>query len=68
MRKDLRNVEVGEHEWYAEASRSRAGWRALCRVGLVNAREARTSQASTVVVRDVVCELCCKALGEKVTS
>ena len=45
VRKDLRNVEVGEHEWYAEASRSRAGWIALCRVGLVNAREARMSQA-----------------------
>ena len=26
-------------EWYAEASRSRAGWRVLCQVGLVNGRE-----------------------------
>ena len=60
MRKDLRNVEVGEHEWYAEASRSRAGWRVLCQVGLVNGREARTSQASTVM-RDVVCELCSRS-------
>ena len=60
VRKDLRNVEVGEHEWYAEASRSRAGWRVLCQVGLVNGREARTSQASTVV-RDVVCELCSRS-------
>ena len=67
VRKDLRNVEVGEHEWYAEASRSRAGWRVLCQVGLVNGREARTSQASTVV-RDVVCELCSRSFRRKVTS
>ena len=50
----------GEHEWYAKASRSRAGWRALCQVGLVNGREARTTQASTVV-RDIVCELCSRS-------
>ena len=58
VRKDLRNVEVGEHEWYAEASRSRAGWRALCWVGLVNGRQGhhKHMQASTVV-RDVVCKL-----------
>ena len=54
--KNLRNVDVGEHEWYAEASRSRAGWRALCWVGLVNGRLARMLQASTVV-REIVCEL-----------
>ena len=45
---------------YVESSRSRAGWRALCHVGLVNGREARTSQASTVV-RDVVYELCSRS-------
>ena len=51
----------GEHEWYAEASRSRAGWRALCWVGLENCREARTSQEkASTVVREVVCELCFK--------
>jgi len=62
VRKDLRNVEVGEHEWYAEVSRSRAGWRALCHVWLVNDREARTSQTSTVVRDDfVVCELCSRS-------
>ena len=43
--KNLRIVDVGEHEWYEEANRSRAGWRVLCWVGLENCREARTSQA-----------------------
>ena len=42
VRKDLRNVEVGNMSaLYAEASRSRARFRALCQVGLVNGREAR---------------------------
>ena len=51
-------MKVEEHERYAEASRSRAGWRALCWVGLVNGRQGhhKHMQASTVV-RDVVCKL-----------
>ena len=27
IRKDLRDIEVKEDEWYEEATRSRAGWR-----------------------------------------
>ena len=57
--RDLEAVDVGEHEWFEEATRSREGWRALCRVGLQNCRETRTAQArASTAVREVVCELC----------
>ena len=62
VRKDLRDVEVGEHEWYEEATSSRASWRALYRVGLESCREMRTVQAqSPVVVRDVLCQGCSRS-------
>ena len=62
VRKDLRDVEVGEHEWYEEATSSRASWRALYRMGLENCREMRTAQAQApVVVRDVFCQACSRS-------
>ena len=59
MRKDLKDIDVGEGEWYAEARRSRAGWRAMYRLGLEECRDAQTAQAS-VASRDVVCETCAR--------
>ena len=43
MKRNLEAVEVGEHEWFEEVTRSRAGWRALCQVGLEQCRETRTA-------------------------
>ena len=58
MRKDLEDVEVGEHKWYEEAEGSRAGWRALYHVGLEKCRETRTSQArASTGASDVVCKM-----------
>ena len=62
VRKGLRDVEVGEHKWYEEATSSRASWRALYRVGLESCREMRTVQAQApVVVRDVLCQVCSRS-------
>ena len=62
VRKDLRDVEVGEHEWYEEATSSRASWRALYWVGLESCREMRTLQAhAPVVVRDMLCQVCSRS-------
>ena len=44
VRKDLRDVEVGEREWYEEATSSRASWMALYRMGLESCTEMRTAQ------------------------
>ena len=60
--RNLKSVEVGEDEWYEEATRSRTGWRALYRVGLERYREMRGAQAqASVVVRDVVCQVCSRS-------
>ena len=34
IRKDLKDIEIKEEEWYEEATRSRPGWRAICRLGM----------------------------------
>ena len=34
IRKDLKDIEVNEDEWYEEATRSRPGWRATCKLGM----------------------------------
>ena len=57
VRKDLKDIEVEENEWYEEARKSRAGWRSLYCAGLESCRKTQETQAS-VVVRDVVCEVC----------
>ena len=59
IRKDLKDIEVDEDEWYEEAVRSRPGWRAMCRLGMENRAEVQAAtQASGVVDRDVVWEEC----------
>ena len=57
--KDLKEVGLEEDEWYREATRSRAGWRAMYRNRLELNRESKTVEAS-VAVRDVVCEVCAR--------
>ena len=57
VRKDLKDIDVEESEWYSEARRSRGGWRVLCRLGMESHREAEVVRAS-VAVREVVCEVC----------
>ena len=59
MRKDLKEVGLEEDEWYREATRLRAGWRAMYRDGLELNRESRIVEAS-VAVRDVMYEVCAK--------
>ena len=62
VRKVLKSVEVGEDEWYEEATRSITGWRVLYRVGLESCWEMRRAQAqASVVVRDVVCMVCSRS-------
>ena len=57
IRKDLRDIEVKEDEWYEEATRSRAGWRDTCRLGMERHTEAQVAQSSAAA-REVECEVC----------
>ena len=59
VRNDLKEVGLEEDEWYREATRSRAGWRAMYQDGLELNRKSRIVEAS-VAVRDVVCEVCAR--------
>ena len=58
VKKDVRDVGLYEDEWYEEATRSRAGWRSLCRCGLELHAEAQASISAGVAVLEVVCEVC----------
>ena len=44
---------MGEDEWYEEARRSRAGWRALYADGVEKCRDAKPAQTFTVL-KDVM--------------
>ena len=57
IRKDLKDIEVNEDEWYEEATRSRAGWRATCKLGMERQEEAQVAQ-SLVAAREIKCEVC----------
>ena len=41
VKKDLKEVKVSDEEWYDEARRSRAGWQAMCRLGIEEIVEAQ---------------------------
>ena len=57
MKKDLKEVKIGEEEWYDETRKSRAGWWAMCRLGIEEITEAQKSRKQTeAAVRDVVCD------------
>ena len=59
VRADLKVIAVSECEWYEEACRSRAGWRALCRCGLESHAEMQAVVAHTEPQRrDIECEIC----------
>ena len=45
IRRDLRDIEVGEDEWFEEATLSRAGWREICREGVERHSEVSRVQA-----------------------
>ena len=34
IRRDLKDVEINEDEWYEEVVETRAGWRATCKLGV----------------------------------
>ncbi len=55
IRKDLQSISVEEKEWYAEATRSRAGWRTLCRMGMEEERE-ETAMRMPAESREVMCK------------
>ena len=57
MRRDFKDIELSEEEWYDEAVRLRVGWSTLCRDGLERWRE-RMGTCARVGVRDVMCEVC----------
>ena len=57
MRRDIKDIEISEEEWYDEAVRSRAGWSTLCRDVLERWRE-RMGARAPMAVRDVMCEVC----------
>ena len=60
VRKDLKDIGVKEDGWYEEATRSRAGWKAMYHAGLEGCRETQAAMA-TVASRDVVCEVCSRS-------
>lgn len=49
IRRDLKELRISEDEWYEEAG-SRAGWRAMCRLGMEEAAETRQSQRQRAAV------------------
>ena len=46
MRKDLKDIGVKEDDWYEEATRSRAGWKAMYHAGLEGCRETQAAMAT----------------------
>ena len=63
VRKDLKDIGVKEDDWYEEATRSRAGWKAMYLGGLEDCRE--TQAIATVASRDVVCEVCSRRFSRE---
>ena len=62
IRRDLKDIELDESEWYEEACRSRAGWRALCRMGLEShAEQQAVTRATQAQPRDVFCSICSRS-------
>ena len=53
IRRDLRDIEVGDDEWFEEATLSRAGWREICREGVERHSEVSRLQAPAAA-REVV--------------
>ena len=64
MRKDLKDTEVPEEEWYDEAVKSRSGWRALYRGALECIRETEVTRVPEAA-RDVVSEACSRRFSRE---
>ena len=58
IRRELKDINLDEGQWYDEATTLRAAWRASCGLGLENHREQRATEPSIPVVRQVTCEVC----------
>ena len=58
IRKDLKNIGVEEEVWYAEARKSRTGWRVLYRIAMEEKREE-----SAVKMPEEVWEVSCQTRG-----
>ena len=59
VKKDLNVIEVEEDEWYAEATRSRAGWKTMCGLGLQRCGETQAQAVERAcAVREVECSVC----------
>ena len=46
---------MDEDVWFKDETKSRAGWRAVCREGMESSAEKLAAQASAAVGREVVC-------------
>lgn len=57
IRKDLKNIGVEEEVWYAEARKSRTGWRALYRIGMEEKKD-ESSVEMPAEVWEVSCQTC----------
>ena len=58
IRKDLKTIELDESKWYEEATASRAGWRATCRLGLGSSIEERAADQLSVGTCEVTYDVC----------
>ena len=64
IRRDLTDIEVGEDEWFEEATLSTAGWREICREGVERHSEVSRVQAPAAA-REVVCEVCSRTFSRE---
>ena len=58
IRKDLAYIGVDENKWYEEATKSRAGWRALCHCGITAHQDEIQVPHGQPSANNVVCEVC----------
>ena len=57
VERTLKDIGMDEKKWYGEARKSRAGWKAVYRLGVESCRKEKLQQAP-VAVRKVVCGMC----------
>ena len=58
IRIDLKDIEMDESKCYEEATTSRAGWKAVYRLGLMNSDDRTATEHLLVAVYEVMCEMC----------
>ena len=55
IRRDLKDIEMDESKWYEEDITSRAGWKAVYRMGLKKSDDITATQHLLVVAHEVMC-------------